>query len=155
MHLIGTGLAVAANNYNSSNPVSNIVQSGLDSVLGSTGGTVLGGLLGIDQAQENLVPKNMPSLAQYAFTVEMYYAGVVYRGYFKTMNITESADNFNFQYTITFTATQKRGYRVNNFGWQRSPNTANVYSPAEYSDSNVAQNSYMYSQGYSFNGIKK
>lgn len=90
----------------------------------------------------------MPSLAQYAFTVEMYYAGVVYRGYFKTMNITESADNFNFTYQITFTATQKRGYRINNFGWQRSPNTANAYAPADLGDSGAGQ--AIYSNGYSY-----
>lgn len=121
----GTGLAVAGNNYNANKAATNIVQSGLNQ-LGSAG-TALGGLLGIDRAEENLIPKNMPTLAQYAFTVEMYYSGVIYRGYFTSMNIIESADNFNFQYDMSFVATQKRGYRTNTFGWQKSPNIANAY----------------------------
>jgi hypothetical protein len=134
----GTGLAIAANNYNSSNAATDIAQQGINSLGGLLGkavgsgvgdilGATIGGAIGLDPEGVNLIPKNIPSLAQYAFTVEMYYAGVVYRGYFKSMNITEAANDFNFRYDITFTATQKRGYRVNNFGWQRSPNVANAY----------------------------
>jgi hypothetical protein len=65
--------------------------------------------------------RNPPSLAALAFSVEMYYSGEVYRGYFKEFQITERAENLGmFDYTISFVATQKRGFRQNFLAWHRS-----------------------------------
>jgi hypothetical protein len=62
-----------------------------------------------------------PSLAALAFTVEMYWSGEVYRGYFNDFTVTESADKIGlFYYSINFTVTQKRGFRQNFFPWHRS-----------------------------------
>lgn len=67
------------------------------------------------------VSRARPTLAAYAFTVEMYWSGWVYRGYFKDFQVTESADNLGmFEYNISFVATQRRGIRNNFLGWHRS-----------------------------------
>lgn len=65
--------------------------------------------------------RNKPTLASMAFTVELYWSGEVYRGYFKSFTVTESAQNIGlFDYSMTFKVTQKRGFRSNFFGWHRS-----------------------------------
>jgi len=63
-----------------------------------------------------------PTLASLAFTVEMYWSGWTYRGYFADFSVTENAEKIGlFDYSMTFMVTQKRGYRSNFFGWHRSP----------------------------------
>ena len=85
-------------------------------------GGLLGGVLGVDSPNANaLGQKNITTLAQMAFSVEMYYNGWVFRGYFDSMVINERADSFLFDYTMIFNATQRRGYRVNYMPWQRTP----------------------------------
>lgn len=129
------GLTLAANN--ASADVANNIIGGAGAALGNSvnqlfggspnsptaaagGAGLLGGILGLDSPNNNLSAKNIPSLAQLAFTVEMYYGGWVFRGFFENMTINERADNFLIEYQMTFTATQKRGYRVNYFPWTRS-----------------------------------
>ncbi len=131
----GVGLTLAANN--ASADIANNLINGAGASLGQAvnglfggstnsataaagGAGLLGGILGLDSPNNTLSAKNIPSLAQLAFTVEMYYNGWVYRGYFENMSVTESADNFLMQYQMTFVATQRRGYRVNYFPWTRS-----------------------------------
>lgn len=69
------------------------------------------------------VPTRMePTLASLAFSVECYHAGWVYRGYFSDFRVEESADKIGlFNYSMTFIVTQRRGMRLNFFGWHRSP----------------------------------
>lgn len=88
---------------------------------GSIGSTIADGLFGIDNASSMLAPKNIPSLAQFAFGVEMFWKGWVYRGFFESMTFNERADNFLWDYTINFTVTQRRGYRTNYMPFHRSP----------------------------------
>jgi hypothetical protein len=129
----GVGLTLAANNA-AADIANNLVQ-GAGSALGSAigglfgadqassataGGGLLGGILGLDSPNNNLSAKNIPSLAQLAFTVEMYYNGWVYRGFFDSMTVNERADNFLLDYNISFVTTQRRGYRVNYFPWTHS-----------------------------------
>jgi len=65
--------------------------------------------------------RNKPTLASIAFTVELYWSGEVYRGYFKDFTVTESAQNIGlFDYVMSFRVTQKRGFRTNFFPWHRS-----------------------------------
>lgn len=72
--------------------------------------------------------RNKPTLASMAFTVELYWSGEVYRGYFKDFTVNESAQNIGlFDYTISFRATQKRGFRINFFPWHRSA----TYGPSD------------------------
>jgi hypothetical protein len=89
------------------------------------GDTILGEVGNIlSSAKEGGVPntsRTKPTLASLAFTVELYWSGEVYRGFFENFSVTERADNIGlFDYTMTFTVTQKRGFRQNFFGWHRS-----------------------------------
>jgi len=65
--------------------------------------------------------RSRPTLASMAFTVELYWSGEVYRGFFKSFGVNERADNLGmFDYNIDFRVTQKRGFRQNFLGWHRS-----------------------------------
>jgi len=126
------GLTLAASSPAAS--IANSLVGGLGALVGSgfstayassTPGASLGselaqGLFGADQSN-NLSPRNIPTLAYNAFTVEMYYNGWVFRGYFDDINITETTDLL-FSYSINFTATQRRGYRTNFLPWHKNPN---------------------------------
>lgn len=133
------GLTMAANNA-SADVASNLVNS-LGGNLGkftnsllppknqvgpntaaAEGAGLLGGILGMDSPNNTLSARNIPSLAQLAFTVEMYWGGMVYRGYFDSMTHTVHADNFLIDYQIIFMATQKRGYSTNYFPWSKAAN---------------------------------
>jgi hypothetical protein len=101
-----SGLAIAA-------AASNFTDQVLNQITQISG--IFGDTSSVPQA------RNITSLAQLAFTVEMYYNGWVYRGFFRDMTIEERAENFLLSYTINFAVTQKRGYRFNYFPWSRSP----------------------------------
>lgn len=63
-----------------------------------------------------------PTLASLAFSVEMYWSGWVYRGYFSSFNFNEEANSLGlFDYGMKFTAVQRRGYRANFLPWHKSP----------------------------------
>lgn len=104
-------------------------QTGL-SGLGSDIGNLLGGDVGssiggaIGGALDSAIPqptRPTPSLAQFAFTVEMYWSGEVFRGYFTSFTVTESVETLGmFNYDIEFMVTQKRGFRQNFLPWHRS-----------------------------------
>lgn len=126
------GLSLAADNATLS--ASNQLLDGIGGAIANTigqavGNQTVGGIIGAGLAQGILgannmgtfAPRNITSLAQLAFGVEMYYSGQINRGYFESMTITESANQLGlFEYSIKFTVTQTRGYRFNQFGWQRS-----------------------------------
>ena len=121
-----TALSIAANNA-SQNAATDLVNSGLGflgkGIGGSAGALVAGGLsgvLGLTSADSNMASKDFTSLAELAFTVEMFYDGWVFRGFFENITITERTDLL-FAYNINFTVTQKRGYRTNYFPWHRTP----------------------------------
>ncbi len=132
----GVGLTLAANN--AAADLSGNLINGIGGALGglvsnsptaaASGAGLLGGILGMNSPQNTLSAQNIPSLAQLAFSVEMYYNGCVYRGYFDNMTITESADNFLWTYQITFVVTQRRGYRTNYFPFHRTP----AQGPSQY-----------------------
>ena len=124
------GLTLASNNA-SADMANNLIQ-GIGGALGQAiggssaaaqagGAGLLGGILGLDSPNNNLSTRNIPSLASLAFAVEMYYGGWVYRGFFENMTITERADSFLLDYAMTFTVTQRRGYRTNYFPWAQNP----------------------------------
>ncbi len=131
------GLTLAANN--AAADVSNNLVQGIGGALGQTiggnnltsaagGAGLLGGILGLDSPNNNLSARNIPSLASSAFAVEMYYGGWVFRGYFENMTINEKANDFLLDYSMTFTVTQRRGYRTNYFPFSNSP----VGGPSSY-----------------------
>lgn len=116
-------LTLAANN--SISGLSNMVDSALGNLggLGNTISNATNGILGIDPASQNVLPRNIPSLASMATGLEMYYAGWVFRGFFTTFSFSEKVERLGlFDYQMGFTVTQRRGYRTNSLGWQRSAN---------------------------------
>lgn len=68
-------------------------------------------------------PPLLPTLASMAVAVELYYQGLVYKGYFTDFTVTESVQQGVgvFQYNMTFHVTDKRGIRANFMPWHRSP----------------------------------
>ncbi|CAM6001417.1 unnamed protein product [Sphagnum balticum] len=122
------GLTLASDNAASA--AANQIVGGIGSAIGgavggsvgaAVGGAIASSLFGTDPSSQALSAKNIPSLAQYAFAVEMFYQGWVYRGFFDSMDIIESAEQLGlFEYNITFFVTERRGYRVNGFPWQKS-----------------------------------
>lgn len=77
--------------------------------------------------------RSRPTLASMAFTVELYWSGEVYRGYFKDFGVVEQANNLGmFDYTINFRVTQKRGFRQNFLGWHRSATSGPSNSNPQY-----------------------
>lgn len=65
--------------------------------------------------------RSQPTLASLAFSVEMYYSGWVFRGYFSDFRVDERADRLGlFDYAMTFNVTQRRGLRLNFLPWHRS-----------------------------------
>ena len=97
---------------------SSVVSSAVN--IAGTGDGIADGIFG-SNTFTSLAPRNIPSLAELAFGVEMYYNGWIFRGFFEDMQVIESAQNIGlFEYSINFTTTQRRGYRLNEFAWQRS-----------------------------------
>lgn len=129
------GLTIASSNQTADLATSLV--GGLGSVVGSTVGGWLGnsnngksigegvslGLSGL--GNNSILSRDVPSLAQYAFGIELYFGGWVFRGFFTSMTVTEKANDFLIDYNIGFTVTERRGYRLNYLGWQRTP-TGNI-----------------------------
>ena len=90
---------------------------------------------GLFQQANNLIAtgssnpqRQRPTLASMAFTVEMYWSGWVFRGFFEDFKITEKASALGlFEYTMMFTVTQQRGQRLNFLPWHR----AATYGPSD------------------------
>lgn len=114
------GLTIASNNTVSG--VGDLVAQGIGSLgLGNAVGQATAGLFDLNPVSQSLLPKNIPSLASLAFGIELFYSGWVFRGYFKSFNFSERADNTGmFTYNMEFIVTQRRGYRFNSMPWQHS-----------------------------------
>jgi hypothetical protein len=76
----------------------------------------------LENTPERVIEISAPTLAYYASSIEMYWMGEVYRGFFNDISVNETASRLGiFEYTINFTATQKRGYRRNYLPWHKTP----------------------------------
>lgn len=74
-----------------------------------------------------------PTLASLAFQVELYWSGEVYRGFFTGFVVTESVTKLGFfDYTMSFVATQRRGFRQNFLAWHRSPTAGPSHSDPNF-----------------------
>lgn len=93
-----------------------------NTLIGDIAGAGLDTLFGT-QNQNIIKSRNKPTLAQLAFTVEIYWCGEVYRGYFENFNFSESVSRLGlFDYDFGFLVTQRRGFRTNFLGWHKDPN---------------------------------
>ncbi len=90
--------------------------------LGEIGQTLLGVFNDVVQTG-NVATRSAPTLASLAFSVELYYSGWIFRGYFEDFVITESVNKLGlFDYSTNFVVTQRRGLRLNYLPWHRSAN---------------------------------
>lgn len=79
----------------------------------------------------------LKSLAARAANVKMFYQGVTYRGFFKTFNSTETADQLGlFNYDMAFTIVETIGKRSNYMPWHRK---ASVPAPGPVTYSRITQ----------------
>lgn len=115
-------LFLAANKDRSSiESLGSTLGSAVGGSVGSAIGSAVGSLLQSGANAANPMSRPSPSLASIAFSVEMYWSGEVYRGYFTSFSVTEKADNLGmFDYDMEFVVTQKRGMRQNFLAWHRS-----------------------------------
>jgi hypothetical protein len=118
-----TGISMGANNQNAkyfgditSQIGSSITQLG-NANSPNVAGSIAQSLFGT--SSNDFPSDDGPNLAKLAFSVEMYYSGWVFRGFFKSFSLTEDT-NFLYTYDIQFVVTQRRGYRVNHLPFQRS-----------------------------------
>lgn len=71
--------------------------------------------------QPNNVSTLTPTLAALATSVELWYDGWVFRGFFRDFEFSESSDEQGlYRYVIRFTVTRRSGVRYNSFPWHRS-----------------------------------
>lgn len=104
---------------------------GLDDLQGGLRGAV-SSAAGAGEAIRNSVagllgsgrnPPLLPTLASLALSVELYFQGKVYKGYFTDFSVTEGVQQGVgvFQYSMTFHVTDQRGIRLNFMPWHKSP----------------------------------
>ena len=63
-----------------------------------------------------------PTLASLAANIELFFQGVLYRGFFTKFSVTEQApESGHFSYNTAFTAYAKQGVRRNFMPWHRQP----------------------------------
>lgn len=136
--------------YAATNDLSNEIGSIFGGNLGAIGSEIADTLFG-QSGTTGLaggINSNVPTLASIAFGIEMYYMGWVYRGYFDSLSITESADNFLWNYSMSFVVTQRRGYRGNYFAHHRSA----ISGPSNNVDPSNAYNGGQLGVPLSFKG---
>lgn len=119
----------------SNNPLANPVASTINSLTNPTQffsdvATTVGNVANVFDAIGRTISTDqqlLPTLAALATSVELWYDGVIYRGFFKDFQVDERAEESGiFRYTMKFTVTRRTGVRLNSYPWQRSVN----YGPA-------------------------
>lgn len=74
-----------------------------------------------------------PTLASLATNIELFFQGVLYRGYFTKFGVSEVAESPGlFRYTLMFNAYAKQGVRRNFMPWHRQP-----INPADTADTHA------------------
>ena len=78
----------------------------------------------LDNTAEQTVNRVLlrPTLAAYAVSMDVYFQGERYRGYFTTFSVNERATSPGlFDYSFTFMVTKRVGKRSNFMPWHRTP----------------------------------
>lgn len=73
--------------------------------------------------EENTNPIELiPSLGAFAVSVDLYFQGLKYRGYFTSFDVSESSESPGlFSYNFTFKVLRRSGKRSNFMPWHRNP----------------------------------
>lgn len=63
-----------------------------------------------------------PTIAAFAVSIDLYFQGEKFRGYFKNFNVDENAESPGlFDYSFTFEVIKRSGRRKNFMPWHRTP----------------------------------
>ncbi len=106
------------NSFSVGGTLSNVLSATADNTAGKVIGQAMGSMFGSGPN-----PPLLPTLGSLAMSVEMFYQGLVFKGYFENFDVTESVQNGAgvFTYRMTFIALDRRGIRTNFMPWHRSP----------------------------------
>jgi len=104
--------------YSAGGSIANLMTGG-----GEVGSKIGGAITGLLGGSSN--PPLLPSLGSLAVSVELFYQGWVFKGFFEEFVVTESVGIGVgiFNYTMTFTVLDRRGSRSNFGSFNRSPAT--------------------------------
>lgn len=115
---VAATLADHLQEYTSGASLSGIInqaaKGGVGEVIGGLVNTLVGGTIN---------PPLLPTLGSLAVAVEMYYQGLIFKGFFTSFSVTESTSLGPgvFEYQLEFTVIDQRGSRNNFTSWARSP----------------------------------
>jgi hypothetical protein len=99
-----------------------IAQGQIDNFAEAIGSTSGGGIESAIDVALNIFQQPFPTLASLAANIEMYFQGVLYRGYFTAFSVTETGESPGlFDYSLTFIAHSRQGIRRNFMPWHRQP----------------------------------
>lgn len=129
-------LADRVNAFSVGGNLASLIGQGASQSAGNFAGNLAGGLV-TGLLGGNSTPATLPTLGSLAVSVEMYFQGWVFKGFFEGFDINESVSNGVgvYNYTLNFTVLERRGERFNIMPWQRS---AAILDP----DSNKPRNYY-------------
>ena len=86
-------------------------------------------LLALGRERNRTSVELVPTLGALATSMEMYYHGEIYRGFFTNFSVTENTTNLGlFDYNISFTVTRRYGRRENFMSWHRAANAGHANS---------------------------
>jgi hypothetical protein len=104
----------------------------LDVATGGAFSTIVDGVSSTIEAVTNAALGNpesvekielIPSLAAFAISIDLFWQGEKFRGYFKTFSVDESSQKpGHFDYSFTFNVIRRSGSRKNFMPWHRNPN---------------------------------
>jgi hypothetical protein len=104
-------------------PIAESLQLSLGQVEGST--SIQDRAQGLSEATNialNIFQQPFATLASLAANVELYFQGLLYRGYFTEFTVDENGDQPGlFDYNLSFTAHSRQGIRRNFMPWHRQP----------------------------------
>lgn len=115
-------LADRVNAFSVGGNLSSLIANGASQSGGNFAGNITGGLV-TGLLGGNSSPATLPTLGSLAVSVEMYYQGWVFKGFFENFDVNESVSNGPgvFNYTLLFTVLDRRGERLNIMSYNRSP----------------------------------
>lgn len=140
---IAQSMADRLNSFNIGSSVGGLIGAASKAQLGQAVGNSISGIFGGSSS-----PPVLPTLGSLALSVELYYQGWVFKGFFEHFNIDESVSNGPgiFNYDTVFVVTDKRGSRTNTMPWHRMPGIKNAqtgkYSNFYKADSNTVPMSF-------------
>jgi hypothetical protein len=114
--------------------VDQLFQGGVSDIIDGTQSfldSVVDAFNGVSSSAESDKFAIVPTLASFAVSIDIFFQGVKYRGFFKSFSSREVAESPGiFNYDFVFMITRKTGRRNNFMPWHRSPTWSGRPRPA-------------------------